>query len=128
MNNYQKGFIDLRGFSEPGELTPAERRQAPRYPLQLRMLIVAIDHKEVKISATSSNISRTGILFRGTAKFIAGQRIEYLIDLYPDCSLQLRCKGTISRWQRGYPGIPDADGMNTIAATLEHYECVQGFD
>ena len=86
------------------------------------MCVVSVDQKEVKVVGLSQNISRTGILFRSSAMFSIGQEIEYLVDLYPDCALRLRCRGRVVRWQNGYSR---ADGLSVTAATLEEYECVQ---
>jgi hypothetical protein len=107
----------------PGRLG-MERRRGTRYPLRLRMCIVAVDNEAVSIPAYTANISRTGVLFQCLRDIDVGHDLEYLIDLYPDCSVQLRGKGKVVRWATA-AAIPRRNGAYFAAVTIDRFECVR---
>jgi hypothetical protein len=104
-----------------------ERRLSPRYHLQLGVRIVAVDNDPVNISARTCNISRNGVLLHCSADLVVGQRIDYLIDLYPDRHLQVRCKGKVVRWVTIPSDSPENKLECALAVTMETYQCVREF-
>jgi len=88
------------------------------------MCITAIDGAAVSIPAYTANISRTGILFQCARDIEVGHRLDYVIDLYPDCSVQLRGKGRVVRWAAAPSGEQPAVGY-LLAVTLEAFECIR---
>lgn len=99
-----------------------ERRSATRYPLHLHARIVALNHDAVDIPGYTCNLSRNGVLLRCSAELIVGQQVDYVIDLYPDCHLSMRCKGKVVRWDTL---TANAEPSQAVAITLDEYECVQ---
>lgn len=74
-----------------------DRRRSPRYGLRLAMAIVAVDGHGVSIAARTRNVSRDGVLVETTARLAPGQAVEYVVDLYPEYSLQMKCRGRVLR-------------------------------
>ena len=111
-----------RDPSSAGRVLLMERRRSPRYPLRLRMSITAVDGSAGSVDAYTANLSRTGVLFRTSKPLNVGQQLEYVIDLYPGCGVQLRCKGKVVR-SASESGELTTDHL--VAATLDEYECIR---
>lgn len=99
-----------------------DRRQRPRYPLRMRMSVLRVNGEEANIPAYTCNVSRSGVLFQCSERLSVGQSIVYVIDLYPERSVQLRCCGHVVRWAASGPL---RDQSNLFAATIEAYDCVR---
>jgi hypothetical protein len=102
-----------------------ERRGSIRYPLRLPVWIVAVGAEPVHIPAHTFNISCAGVLLECSQEFAVGQRIEYIIDLYSDNNLRLRCRGKAERSVKDTPSRPGEDGAYMVALTLETFEFVR---
>jgi hypothetical protein len=100
-----------------------ERRKGERYPLRLHMHIVAADSETMSVPAYTANISRTGVLFQCHREFELGQELQYVIDLYPDCSVQLKGTGRVVRWAA--TGPIEQLGSRLLAVTVERFECLR---
>lgn len=99
-----------------------DRRQRPRYPLRMRMSVLRVNGEETNIPAFTCNVSRSGVLFQCSDRLCVGQSIVYVIDLYPERSVQLRCCGHVVRWASSGPL---REQSHLFAATIEAYDCVR---
>ena len=111
--------------TRPQGLSPVDRRGSIRYPLQLPVLIVAADGNLISLPAQTCNISSTGVLLHCSEELTAEQSVEYVINLYPDYNLRLRCKGRVERSARSSTPAAGLDETYTLALTLDTFEFVR---
>ncbi len=116
---------DSPTISRSREPSPVDRRGFIRYPLRLPVLIVAADGNSMSLPAHTCNISSTGVLLRCSEELAVKQTVEYLINLYPDCNLRLRCKGRVGRSARVSTPSAGADEAYVLALTLETFEFIR---
>lgn len=102
-----------------------ERRGSIRYPLRLPVWIVAVGGEPAHIQAHTFNMSCAGVLLQCPQDFAVGQKVEYVIDLYPDNNLRLRCRGRTERSVKDTPSVTGEDGAYMVAVTLEAFEFVR---
>jgi hypothetical protein len=88
------------------------------------MYVTAIDYDAVSIPAYTCNISQTGVLFQSSREFRVGQYLEYVVDLYPDRSVQLKCRGRVVRGALRSPDALESHEGHVFAAALEELECI----
>ena len=115
---------DSPRISRSREPSPVDRRGSIRYPLRLPVLIVAADGNAMSLPAHTCNISLTGVLLRCSEELAVEQTVEFVIDLYPDCNLRLRCKGRVERNARVSTPLAGPGGAYALALTLETFEFV----
>jgi len=113
---------DSPRISRSREPSPVDRRASIRYPLRLPVLIVAAGGHSMSLTAHTCNISSTGVLLRCSEELAVEQTVEYVINLYPDYDLRLRCKGRVERSARVSTPPAPAGGAYALALTLETFE------
>lgn len=116
--------FDLWTALESSRVYSRERRSTTRYPLQLSISVVAVDRKTVDGVGCTCNVSSKGVLFHSPIECYVGQQVEYIIDLFADSSVCLRCKGRVVRSEEPEPEAP-ARARRLLAATLEVYEYIR---
>ena len=100
--------------------TGAERREARRFTMSLTMRVLARNHNQPELNASTRDVSYRGLYFLAEAKFEIGSEIEFVITL-PRQSTQsvdvnIHCYGTVVRVE------PTTSGRNGIAAKIDKYE------
>jgi hypothetical protein len=101
-----------------------DRRHSPRYGLRLAATILAVDGHGVAIAARTRNVSRDGVLIVTPARLTAGQAVEYVVELYPEYGLQMKCRGRILRRTtvpgEGGDGAPGAPAWALSIESMEY--------
>jgi hypothetical protein len=86
------------------------------------MSIVTIDGHAVSIPARTRNVSRDGVLVETSARLSPGQDVEYVIELYPEYALQMRCRGRVHRRMLAPGERGNALAVEAWALTIESME------
>ena len=102
-----------------------EQRRAPRYRMQLRLLIIQIGAEKVNRVEETRDISSGGVCFLSREQVEVGGRIEYLITLSgSNPPVIIRCLGKVLRSRKQ----DDSGASFEVAVTMERYQFMHSQD